>query len=184
MLYNIVLLLLFFVCNPWNIFLLFSSVFVSSLILHAEHNTQASAVIQKRSQGATRTLNSTSITASRGEGRTIVGMGASLTVDRALHTERWGEVKLKQSGTDQEVCQGLMAHVNGQQDGECRRHLVKTSGCTGEVRSRRKTPDLILGLNKVSGQSQLNRHNDEIKKHQLKKIPSSSLPLSNRQLIH
>lgn len=56
-----------------------------------------------------------------------------------------------------------MAHVNGQQDGECRRHLVKTSGCTGEVRSRRKTPDLILGLNKVSGQSQLNRHNDEIK---------------------
>lgn len=56
-----------------------------------------------------------------------------------------------------------MAHVNGQQDGECRRHLVKTSGCTGEVRSRRKTPDLILGLNKVSGESQLNRHNDEIK---------------------
>lgn len=57
-----------------------------------------------------------------------------------------------------------MAHVNGQQDGKCRRHLVKTSGCAGEVRSRRKTPDLILGLNKVSGQSQLNRHKDEIKK--------------------
>lgn len=139
--------------------------FVSSLILHAEHNTQASAVIQKRSQGATRILNSTSITASRGEGRTIVGVGASLTVGRALHTERWGGVKLKQSGTNQEVCQGLMAHVNGQQDGECRRHLVKTSGWPEEVRPRRKTPDLILGLNKVSGQSQLNRHNDEIKKN-------------------